>query len=503
VSIVRDMEDRRLLGAHPAYTNGLSSFSSWLVVHKAISGEQLDEQERAVFERIAGQPYEPRPWSTVAILSPRRCGKSLFASTVVAHSAYRPGPRNTWAVLVGADRAGAQKALLNTVTDFFSEENGGLLHQLVTNRTAETIELSSGCGIATWPTRPAAARGIAARVAIIDEADFTSEAGGEDKTRAMVAALRPALAGVPNSRLILISSPGRVGSFFHRLIADFWGRPDPHTLVLKLDTSANPNLTADYFDAMRTLDPVAYRAEVLGEYVEVDGGLFDLQAVARCTVSGRGDIPPEALSDRAVVCAVDAATGARNGDSFAACWGYREGDRVVVAAVRRWSPPFDPRAVVGEIATLSKRYGTRRAVGDRFGSNLIASLFRDAGMNYEPSTVSTSDALLELAPAFATGSVELPDPVASSVADDLRQDLAGVVRRAGGGKDRADLPRNSRGHCDTAASLGVLFAALPKAKPRPRLGRITSLRVGPRPSLFHGLQPTRPVRYYNDFEEAA
>jgi phage terminase large subunit-like protein len=472
VSIVTDIRDRNLLGAHPAYRDGLDSFGHWLTIHAAIAGEPLDDAGREVFERFAGRPYDPPGpggWSTVVILSPRRCGKSLFAATQVAAAGFRPGPRNTWCVLVGQDRAGATKSLLATVSDFFDESNGGLLHQTVLNRTAETLELSSGASIAVWPSRPAAVRGIAARIAIIDEADFTSTEGGEDKTRQLVAAIRPAMATVPNSRLILISSPGRVGSFFHRLVSESYGKADPHCLVLKLTTDVNPQLTADYFEAMRTLDPVAYRAEVLGEYVESDGGLYDHQAIANCIVSGRGDLPPSAFQDQRIVCAVDPASGARNGDSFAAILGYREKKgRIVVVASRRWPAPFDPRAVVGEIADLCRSYGVRRCVGDRFGSNLIASLFREAGLEYKPSEKNTSDALLELAPAFGTGSIELPDPTISSVAADLRDDLRAIVRRAGGGRDRADAPRNSRGHCDLAACLGVLFAALPKQKPKPK-----------------------------------
>jgi phage terminase large subunit-like protein len=469
VSIVADVKDRNLLGAHPAYREGLDSFGLWLTIHAAIAGEPLDEAGREAFERFAGRPYDPPPsgWSTVVILSPRRCGKSLFAATQVAAAGFRPGQRNTWCVLVGQDRAGATKSLLATVSDFFDESNGGLLHQTVVNRTAETIELSSGASIAVWPSRPAAVRGIAARIAIIDEADFTSTEGGEDKTRQLVAAIRPAMATVPNSRLILISSPGRVGSFFHRLVSESYGKADPHCLVLKLTTDVNPQLTSDYFEAMRTLDPVAYRAEVLGEYVESDGGLYDHQAISNCIVSGRGDIDPAAVESERIVCAVDPASGARNGDSFAAVLGYRDKHgRIVVVATRRWPAPFDPKSVVGEVADLCRSYGVRRCVGDRFGSNLIASLFQDAGLEYKPSETNTSDALLELAPAFGTGAIELPDPSVSTVAADLRDDLRAIVRRAGGGRDRADAPRNSRGHCDVASALAVLFAALPKVKPK-------------------------------------
>lgn len=192
------------------------------------------------------------------------------------------------------------------------------------------------------------------------------------------------------------------------------------------------------------------------------------------------------------MCAVDAATGARNGDSFAAVWVYREKDRVVVAAARRWAPPFDPRAVVGEIAATCREYGVRRVVGDRFGSNLIRSLFQDAGLIFEAAPATTSDALLDLAPAFSAGALELPDPSASSVAADLVDDLRAVVRRAGGGRDRADAPRNSRGHCDPASALAVLFAALPRAKRKRSFGPPIRVKIAP---PIWSATPTKQIKY--------
>ena len=502
MSIVAAIRDRSLLGAHPDYASGLETFRTWLAIHAAIHGEALDDFGRDVFERFSGRKYTPRKggWNTCAVLSPRRCGKSLFAATLAAFAAVVPGPRNTWVALIGQDRAGAQKSLLATIGAFFDEHHGGRLHEAVVNRTAETIELNSGCSIGVWPSRPAAVRGISARLVVVDEADFTSTENGEDRTRQLVAAAKPALATNPGAKLVLISSPGRVGSFFHALVTETYGQDNPDTLILRLDASVNPILSEEYFRSMQSLDPTAYQSECLGLYVESDGGLYDHHAIANCVVSGRGDIPPSAFFDRRIVCAVDPASGSRNGDSFAAVLGYREKKgRVVVVASRRWPAPFDPRSVVGEIASLCRSYGVRRCVGDRFGSNLIASLFKDAGLEYRPSEVSTSDALLELAPAFGTGSIELPDPSVSSVASDLRDDLRAVVRRAGGGRDRADAPRNSRGHCDLASALGVLFAALPKQKPK--LRGVVPISIGHRVNPW--LVNSKPNRRFPLLHEAA
>jgi Terminase large subunit, T4likevirus-type, N-terminal len=475
VNILEAIRDREILGAHPAYRNGLATFGRWLIVAAAIWGLPLAPAQAEFFESIAGQSYNPpvNGWSTVAIVAPRQIGKSTAAATWVAFEAVRPGPRGTWAILCAQDRTGASRALLATARDFFSE---GLLAAEVTNTTAETIELASGCTVAIWPTRPAALRGVRARIVVLDEADFLGTDNGQDTTRQMIQAARPTLA-TTSGKLILISSPNRSGSTFHKIVTDAYGANDPHTLALRLPVEMNPTLSESYFAGMKG-DPIAYAQEVEARWVEGESGLYDHAALRSCVVSSRVDLAPEAVRERKVVCGVDPASGGKNGDSFACALGYRDGDRIVTVSLRRWPAPFDPKAVVGEIATLCKSYGVREVVGDRFGAGFVVALFRDEGIKYQPASASTSDLAMEAASVFQAGGAELPDPEGSTSAAELMADLQAIVRRPGGGRDRADLPRNARGHCDLASALVAMMAALPKKKDRRGLlGRARPLVV--------------------------
>ena len=471
------------LGRHPAYAQGLGTFAKWIAIHKAVNGDPLTNIEREFFTLVTGREYDPPDggWSTIAILSPRRCGKSLFAATQAVYAAVRPGQRNTWAALLAQGRAEAQRSLLSEVSSFFDGQ--GLLPSMVVNRTAETIVLEGGCTIGVLPgSRPQTIRGLGCRILVGDEIDFVGEPGGEDKARQIIAAARPTIATVPGAKLVLISSPGRVGSAFHRIVTDFYGRPDPHTLVLKLDTSVNPVLHANeaYRESMRALDPLAYEAEVLGRYVEGDATLFDSSVIARCVVSGRGDIPPEAVTGR-VVAGIDSAAGSKGGDSFGCVLGTQENGRLVVVAMRRFAAPFDPAVVVREIASLCRSYRCRRVVGDRFGGNLVAQLFRNEGLTYEVSPSVAGDALLDLVGVINTGAVELQDPEFSRCGAELVEDLRSIVRRPGGGRDQADAPRTARGHADLASAFAVLAAALPRKRTRPTLAQ---------PQVIHAPYPS-------------
>jgi Terminase large subunit, T4likevirus-type, N-terminal len=488
VNILDAIRDREILGAHPAYRNGLATFGRWLTVAAAIWGLPLAPAQAEFFESIAGQKYDPPAggWSTVAIVAPRQIGKSTAAATWVAFEAVRPGPRGTWAILCAQDRTGASRALLSTTRDFFTQ---GLLAAEVTNTTAETIELASFCTIAIWPTRPASLRGVRARIVVLDEADFLGTDNGQDTTRQMIQAARPCLA-TTGGKLVLISSPNRSGSTFHKIVTDSFGSNDPHTLALHLPVSMNPTLSESYFAGMKG-DPIAYAQEVEARWVEGESGLYDHSALRSCVVSGRVDLPPEACKGQRVRAGVDTASGGKNGDAFAVALGFRNEDRIVTAALRRWPAPFDPKAVVREVATLLKSYGCREVTGDRFGAGFVVTLFRDEGIKYEPAATSTSDAAMEAASVFQAGGIELPDPEASTTAAEVMADLQSIVRRPGGGRDRADLPRTTRGHCDLASALVAMMGALPKRKDRKSLLARISRSPGQivRPSRMAGLYP--------------
>ena len=64
---------------------------------------------------------------------------------------------------------------------------------------------------------------------------------------------------------------------------------------------------------------------------------------------------------------------------------HRDGDRVVLDAVRERRPPFSPDDVTLEFAALLKAYRVREVSGDRYGGEWPAERFRARGITYVPA----------------------------------------------------------------------------------------------------------------------
>lgn len=470
MNILDALRHEHLFGALPAFRD-LATWSRWLIVLSAFYGLPLDADQQELFCKFTGRTaYNPPPtgWKTLALCTGRQAGKSRVAATVAAWEAGTRDGAGEYAVILAQDRTAATRALMSYACEPF-EAQGCLFNEAFVSRTQDTLSLNTGATLAVYPCRPASVRGIRARVVVLDELDFMSSPDGRDVGREVLTAARPCLA-TTGGRLVVLSSPGRVGSAFHRLVTDNWGRDDSDVLVIRASApELNPTLGADYLKSM-ALDPGAYRSEVAGEWVEGESQLFDSAALEACVVSGRVELPPEVC--RGVVAFVDPAAGNRGGDRFALALGYRDGARVVVAALRAWSPPFSPAGVVAEVAALCRAYGVREVVGDRFAGNVLAEQVRAAGLIYKTAPASASDLYMDLLPVVSAGGVEFPDPTCSKAAAELLADFRAIVRRPGGaGRDRAEAPRGSgrAGHADLGNAVAGLVAALPAKRPGVRV----------------------------------
>lgn len=502
MTILDALRDPRLLGALPAFGD-LSSWRVWLVVLAAIYGLPLAPADVDVFRELTGRSMYAPPaggYREVVLSTGRQAGKSRIAGLIGAWEAAQSGGRGEYAVILGQDRTASTRALAGYAFEPFLDD-ASLFSQAVIGRTQETVSLSTGCTLAVYPCRPASVRGIRARVVLLDELDFMSSPDGRDVAREVVTAARPCVA-TTGGRIIALSSPGRSGSFFHSMVTRHWGDDSSPVLVVRAPApTLNPRLSADYLDRMRAEDPDAYRSEVLGEWVDGTSRLFDEQALAASVVAGRRELPPEACTGK-LAAFVDPAAGARGGDRFALAIGYRDGAAVRVAALRAWSPPFSPAAVVAEVADLCRSYGLRAVTGDRFAGNVLAEQFRAAGLAYEAASLTASDLYLDAVPVFQSGAVELPDPSCSETAADLMAELRSVVRKPGGaGRDRAEVARGSgrRGHGDLANAVCGLIAALPAKKERPRVAPPVSVGLRRNPWSLMAGQASGPVT----FEETA
>jgi hypothetical protein len=120
-------------------------------------------------------------------------------------------------------------------------------------------------------------------------------------------------------------------------------------------------------------------------------------------------------------------------DSMTLAVGHREGDVVVLDALRERKPAFSPENVVSEFAELLKSYRITKITGDRYAGDWPRERFREHGVSYEPAQKPKSDLYRDLLPAINSRKLDLLDHPR------LLTQLVGLERRtARGGRDSID-----------------------------------------------------------------
>lgn len=433
LSIMDALADRNLFGGLAAFRD-LTTWQPWLVFLRAAYGLPLDSDDLETFRRHTGRTTYAPPaggFPEVVCIVGRQSGKTRIASTIAAFEAVlaerEPDRTELYALLVAQDHRAALRALFGYVRAPF--ENVPVLQRSVAEVRSDTLRLRSGVTVAAYPCRPAAVRGLRARVAVVDELAFFTATDGRPQDVEMLRALRPALA-TTGGRLVILSSPYSQSGALWELHRRHFGRDDSTTLVWQASApEMNPSLPADYLERMRQDDPEAYRSEVLGEFRAGVSNFLDSDALDACVVRDRRDLPP---ADRVQYRAfVDPSGGSR--DAFTVAVAHHDGARVIVDCVRAWSPPFNPSGVVVEIAALLRSYRIHVIAGDRYAGEWPAEQFRGCGILYRTATLDRSALYLELLPLVNAGAVELPDE------PKLLRELRALERRRGtAGRDRID-----------------------------------------------------------------
>ena len=132
---------------------------------------------------------------------------------------------------------------------------------------------------------------------------------------------------------------------------------------------------------------------------------------------------------------------------------HKDGERIVIDAIREMKPPFSPEAVIEEFSALLKTYRVTRITGDRYAGEFPREQFKKRGVRYEPAEKPKSDLYRDLLPLLNSGRIVLPK------SDRLVNQICGLERRtARSGKDSID--HGPQGHDDLAnAVAGVAVAA--------------------------------------------
>lgn len=432
-------------------------WSAWLAFLTALFGLPMAPEHMDTYKRHTGRTQAPAaPYSEAWLIIGRRGGKSLIMALVAVYLAtfrsYReylqPGERATIAV-IAADRKQA-RTILRYVKGFLTTVP--MLARMVERETAESFDLAGSVTIEVGTASSRATRGYTYAAVLCDEIAFWPTDDAAQPDYAVLDAIRPGLATIPGAALICASSPyARRGALWdaHRR---YHGKDDAPVLVWQAQTrDMNPSIPQRVITEAYARDPASASAEYGAQFRSDIESLLTREAVAAVIDDGVRERPFDRT--HRYFGFVDPSGG--SSDAMTLAVAHREGDVVVLDAVRERKPPFSPEAVVAEFCDTLKSYGLRKVTGDRYGGEWPREQFRKLGVEYELAPKTRSELYQALVPTINSGKLQLLD------VPNLEAQLVALERRtARGGRESIDHPPG--GHDDIAnAVAGAVQLASP------------------------------------------
>jgi hypothetical protein len=454
LSILSALDDPRLFGG--ALRNP-ATWAAWRVFLAALFGLGMSDDEAALYRQCTGRAALPKAaFAEGWLICGRRAGKSFVLALIAVFLAsfrdYRPhlGPGERATIMViAADRKQA-RVILRYIRALLAIP---ALAKLVENDTAESIDLAPNVTIEVGTASHRTIRGYSVAAALCDEVAFWPSEESVTPDIEILAALRPAMATIPNAMLLCASSPyARRGALFEAF-KRYFGGDDRSVLVWKAPTRVmNATVPQRLIDEAFERDPSNAAAEYGAEFRTDIESFINRDAVEACIEVGVFERAP--IDGVRYYGFVDPSGG--SADAMTVAVAHNEGGVAVLDAVRERRPPFSPEAVVKEFAELLKLYRVGRICGDRYAGEWPRERFREHGVDYQPSEKSKSELYGALLPLINSGK--------ASLLDDKRlvSQLVGLERRtARSGKDSIDHAPGGHDDVANAVAGAIEMAARP------------------------------------------
>jgi hypothetical protein len=434
-------------------------WSAWRAFLAALFALPMSEEQLEIYREHTGRTQAPKtPARESWNICGRRSGKTRVLATCAAWLAcfhdwrpyLAPGERAT-IMIIASDRKQARTALRYLRSLIMQHP---LLKQLVQREGAEEIALSCGTIIEVTTASFRSTRGYSVAAILADEVAFwRDEESSANPAQEVFAALRPSMATLPNSLLMVATTPYARKGIVYTTWKRHWGKDGDPILVWRAPTRAmNATVSQAVVNEALELDPSSGASEYLAEFRTDVETYISREVVDGCTVPGRFELLPR--SGAQFVAAVDPSGGSADSMTLALAYYDRTAKAAVLAAVRERRPPFSPDDCVIEFSALLKSYGVHRVIGDRYAGEWPRERFKVHGITYEPSAKSKSDAYAELLPLLNAQRVELLDH------RKLLAQLVGLERRtARGGRDTVDHVRGAHDDLINAAALALVACA--------------------------------------------
>lgn len=434
----------------------LETWAAWEVYLRALFGLGFEgAKDRKLFRECTGLSKAPATAARESfVICGRRSGKSYMSAVIAAFLAafkdWRPflGPgEKGWIFVVANDKAQAS-IIKRYISGIFGQVP--CLKAMVEKETQETLELRNGVNIAVKTASFRSLRGYTVLCAILEEIAFWRSDESANPDKEILAAVRPALATVPESLLIGISTPySRAGVLFDMFKAYYGKAGGP--LIWKAPTRLmNPSIDKRLIANALREDPQAAAAEWEAEWRSDVEAFITQELVGAVTVPGRFELPR--VAGVRYFGFADPSGGRQDSFTLGIAHAEKSG-KIVLDALRERRPPFQPQATAAEFADVLKSFGLSAVTSDRYAGEWVSAAFRANGIQVRPSEKTASEFYVELLPLIANGAAELLDNKR------LAGQLMGLERRTrAGGKDL--VTHYAGGHDDCAnAAAGALVAA--------------------------------------------
>ncbi|GBQ91484.1 hypothetical protein AA23498_1193 [Acetobacter nitrogenifigens DSM 23921 = NBRC 105050] len=457
ISILDAMHDPALFGEE--FTD--ASWDAWKAFLAALLALPATETQAELIRACTGRLDLPvSPFRRAALICGRRAGKSrmlaLLGTCLATLRDYRSHLSAGEVATVGiiaADRRQARtifryvRGLINSVPAIEAE---------VTSETNETIELGKRRVVIEIGTASfRGTRGYTYAAVLCDEVAFWRDDTGANPDEEIITALRPGLATIPGSMLLLASSPYARRGVLWKTFRKHYGQEAATTLVWKASTrTMNPSFDEQEEREAYEEDPEKASAEYGAEFRSDIASFVTPEVVSACTAPGRFELPFIRGVRYRAFC--DPSGG--SSDSFTLAIAHEQGDITVLDCVREIKAPFSPDAATREMADTIKSYGLKSVTGDRYGGEWPRERFRVHGVNYHLSEKDRSGLYLEMLPKMNAGKVELLD------LKQIERQFCGLERRtARSGRDSVDHAPG--GHDDVANAIAGVIVSASTRKP--------------------------------------
>jgi hypothetical protein len=448
LNIIEAMTTPELLGAG---FEG-SSWDAWKCVLRGAFALPMTPDEVEVFRELAQRDPPNRQVSELIVISGRRAGKDSIAALIAAHAAafrdyhaLRPGERAVVQCLA-VSREQAQ-IVLGYTRAYFSRPP---LSSLVERETANGLELTTGATIDIVTNSFRGSRGRSTALAIFDECAFWRDESSAQPDKETYRAIKPGLATVKNSMLIMISSPYRKSGLLHDKFRKHFGKSGDVLVIVAPSIRLNPTLDQATIDKALADDPEGAPAEWLGTFRNDIAGWAPRELIEGAIDPHVAARPP--VKDVRYFGGCDPSGGV--GDAFACGIAHAEGNTILLDALVEIAAPFTPTAAVQQIASVLKTYGIREVTGDKYSANWVVEAFARHGITYKHSERDRSAIYLDALPLFTAGRARLVDSTRI-----VNQFTALERRSTAIGKDRVDHPPAGHDDCCNAAALALVLAA--------------------------------------------